>query len=123
MPLSAQDIYRSPNGDCWRLIRDPATGRRFVRHEPNAASGGRMTDTELDDFLSINGAGPEYAGLREILLGELQKQPVAPAKDSAGIVSKVGGSTPTPAVPDGTSSDTERTEEDEKVQRTGLPGG
>ena len=30
------DIYRSSNGDCWRLISDPS-GRR-VRHEPNPAS-------------------------------------------------------------------------------------
>jgi hypothetical protein len=67
VPLVTDDIYRSPNGDRWRLIRDPASGRRFVRHEPNVASGGRVTDTELDDFLSIDGAGPEYVNLRHLL--------------------------------------------------------
>jgi hypothetical protein len=67
MPLFTENIYRSPNGDRWRLIRDPASGRRFVRHEPNAASGGRVTDIELDDFLSIDGAGPEYSNLRHLL--------------------------------------------------------
>jgi hypothetical protein len=65
MALLAEDIYRSPNGDRWRLICD--SGRRFVRHEPNVASGGRKTDTELDDFLSINGSGPEYSNLRQLL--------------------------------------------------------
>jgi hypothetical protein len=65
MALLAEDIYRSPNGDRWRLISD--SGRRFVRHEPNAASGGQVTDTELDDFLSINGPGPEYTNLRQLL--------------------------------------------------------
>jgi hypothetical protein len=47
-----KQLYRSPNGDTWFLARDPATGGAFVRHQANAASGGRMTDLEIDDFLS-----------------------------------------------------------------------
>jgi hypothetical protein len=70
MALLADDIYRSSNGDRWQLIRDVTTGRTFVRHEPNAPSGGRVTDTELDDFLSINGSGPEYEGLRRLLISK-----------------------------------------------------
>jgi hypothetical protein len=70
MSLLAEDIYRSPNGDRWRLIRDKSTGRRFVRHEPNEASGGRVTDTELNDFLSIASSGQEHIRLRQLLHGE-----------------------------------------------------
>ena len=29
------DIYRSSNGDRWRLISDSVSGRRLVRHEAN----------------------------------------------------------------------------------------
>jgi len=39
MAVSVTDIYRSSNGDCWRLIRYPDSGHSFVRHEPNPASG------------------------------------------------------------------------------------
>jgi hypothetical protein len=47
-----KQLCRSPNGDTWFLARDPATGGAFVRHQANAASGGRMTDLEIDEFLS-----------------------------------------------------------------------
>ena len=67
MALVAEDIYRSSNGDRWRLIRDTVSGRRFVRHEANISSGGRVTDMELDEFLSINGPGPEFIELRRML--------------------------------------------------------
>ena len=64
---NSMDIYRSSNGDRWRLVRDRETGRRLVRHEPNAASGGRVTETSLEEFLAVNGAGPEYDALRRML--------------------------------------------------------
>jgi len=67
MAVSVTEIYRSSNGDCWRLIRYPDSGHSFVRHEPNPASGGRTTDTDVDEFLSVDGAGPEYAALRRLL--------------------------------------------------------
>jgi hypothetical protein len=67
MSILAEDIYRSPNGDRWRLISDTESGRKFVRHEANISSGGRVTDMELDEFLSINGPGPEYIELRRML--------------------------------------------------------
>src|SRR5262249_9720108 len=60
--LSAATIYRSSNGDRWRLIRE--NGRVFVRHEANSSSGGSVTDTDVDEFLSVGGSGPEYAALR-----------------------------------------------------------
>ncbi len=67
MPASATSIYRSSNGDRWELLRDTETGAVVVRHTPNPASGGRATDTSVDDFLSVDGSGPEYAALRRLL--------------------------------------------------------
>jgi hypothetical protein len=65
VPLSAETIYRSSNGDLWRLIRE--NGRVFVRHEANPSSGGSVTDTDVDEFLSVGVSGPEFATLRRIL--------------------------------------------------------
>jgi hypothetical protein len=67
MTVMEEDIYRSSNGDCWKLVRDTSTGRLVVRHEPNQASGGSMTDTDVEDFLKINGSGPEFQALRRLL--------------------------------------------------------
>ena len=55
---NSTDVYRSSNGDRWRLITDPVSGRRVVRHEPNTASGGQITETPVEDFLAVNGPGP-----------------------------------------------------------------
>jgi hypothetical protein len=67
MVLLVEDIYKSPNGDRWRLFRDTASGRAFVCHEPNLASGGRVTDSGVEEFLSQNGSGPEYGALRRMV--------------------------------------------------------
>ena len=67
MTQSAELVYRSSNGDRWLLVSDPSTGRRFVRHEANQSSGGRTTDTDVDEFLSVAGSGPEFAALRALL--------------------------------------------------------
>ena len=67
MTLSVQDFYRSSNGDRWQLICDTATGRSFVRHEPNLASGGRITETEVEEFLNRTGTSPENLALRALL--------------------------------------------------------
>ena len=50
-PLS-RDLYLSPNGDRWLLLRDPSDGRSFVRHVANPASGGHVTDVALAAFLA-----------------------------------------------------------------------
>ena len=65
--LKIQDIYTSSNGDRWKLVNDTTAKCMFVRHEANPASGGSVTDTDVDDFLSIGGSGPEYAALRRTL--------------------------------------------------------
>jgi hypothetical protein len=67
MSLSTQHIYRSANGDRWRLLTDTSSGHKFVRHEANQSSGGHVTDTDLEDFLDIGGSGPEFAALRNLL--------------------------------------------------------
>jgi hypothetical protein len=72
-PATSIDLYRSSNGDCWRLINYPISGRKFVRHEPNPASGGLVTERPLEEFLAVNGPGPEYEALRR-LLGSSGKQ-------------------------------------------------
>jgi hypothetical protein len=67
MSLSTQHIYRSANGDRWLLMTDTASGRKFVRHEANQSSGGRVTDTDVEDFLDIGGSGPEFSALRNLI--------------------------------------------------------
>jgi hypothetical protein len=68
-PLS-RDLYLSPNGDRWLLLRDPSDGRSFVRHEANPASGGHVTDVALAAFLAADRGGPEHQALWA-LIGEL----------------------------------------------------
>jgi hypothetical protein len=67
MEQAAQEFYRSSNGDRWSLIHDTSSGRRFVRHVANPSSGGQVTDTDVDAFLSVGGSGPEFAALRRLL--------------------------------------------------------
>jgi hypothetical protein len=67
MALAAEDFYRSSNGDRWQLIRDTTSGRSLVRHEPNLSSGGRVTDTDVDEFLARTGSSPENLALRVLL--------------------------------------------------------
>ena len=67
MALPAKNIYRSSNGDRWILIRETSTGRVTVRHEPKPSSGGRVTDMDVEEFLRVDGPGPEFAALRQIL--------------------------------------------------------
>jgi hypothetical protein len=67
MSLDTRGLYRSPNGDRWSLVRDPGSGRVFVRHEPNVASGGRASDMEVGDFLARGGHGPEHQELLRLI--------------------------------------------------------
>ena len=67
MAISTQDFYRSSNGDRWQLIRDIASGRSLVRHEPNLSSGGRTTGPDVEEFLNRTGSSPENLALRALL--------------------------------------------------------
>jgi hypothetical protein len=64
---TAHDFYRSSNGDRWQLLRDPDSGRQIVRHEPNLASGGKVTEIDVEEFLARTGTSPENRALRELL--------------------------------------------------------
>jgi hypothetical protein len=68
-----RELYRSPNGDRWFLGREPADGRVFVIHQPNAPSGGRLSHIEVADFLR-EGGGPQQQALLQ-LIGTLVKVP------------------------------------------------
>ena len=75
MAITAEDFYRSSNGDRWQLIRDIASGRTFVRHEPNLSSGGRTTDTDVEEFLNRTGSSPENLALRALLDKQTRMDP------------------------------------------------
>jgi hypothetical protein len=81
MPIATRELYRSPNGDRWLLIRDDMA-RVFVRHEANLASGGTVTESEIAQFLSQGGLGPEKQELLR-LIGSLAEYQVTPAGSSA----------------------------------------
>ena len=74
MPIQTRHLYNSPNGDCWVLCRDPDTERVFVRHEPNAPSGGKASELEIGAFLSRGPLNPEHQALLG-LIGTLVSQP------------------------------------------------
>ena len=61
-----RELYRSPNGDCWFLGREPANGRAFIIHQPNAPSGGKLSHIELGDFLRRS-EGPEQQALLRLI--------------------------------------------------------
>lgn len=63
MNPETRELYASPNGDVWHLVREARTGRVFVRHRANARSGGQTTDTEIEEFLRRGGEPPEKQAL------------------------------------------------------------
>jgi hypothetical protein len=76
--VQRRELYRSaPNGDRWSLVRETASERVFIEHQPNASSGGQTTQIEIGDFLMHGGHGPEHQALLR-LLGTLVEEP-APA--------------------------------------------
>jgi hypothetical protein len=75
MMLQRRELYRSaPNGDRWSLVREPASERVFIEHEPNTPSGGRTTHIEIGDFLMPGVHGPEHQALLR-LIGLLVEEP------------------------------------------------
>jgi hypothetical protein len=61
-----EQLYRSPSGDIWFLVRDPMTGLAFVRHQANVSSGGQVTDVEIGAFLS-GPPDPEQEALLRVI--------------------------------------------------------
>jgi hypothetical protein len=68
-----KELYRSPNGDRWLLGRDRDGLRVFVRHEPNASSGGRPTDIDIGAFLAGDARHPQHEALLR-LIGTLAQE-------------------------------------------------
>ena len=67
MTVERIELYSSPNGDRWFLSRDPATGAVFVRHEPNAPSGGQPSHIDIGAFLSRGPRNPEHKALLHLI--------------------------------------------------------
>ena len=84
MAITTEDFYRSSNGDRWQLIRDTASGRAFVRHEPNLSSGGRTTDTDVEEFLNRTGTSPQNLALRRSWTNQLWRIGVSPRRQPEG---------------------------------------
>jgi hypothetical protein len=62
-----RELYRSPSGDVWFLMRDPANGKAFVLHEANPASGGQTSRLEVGAFLCPGAEGPEHQALLRLI--------------------------------------------------------
>jgi hypothetical protein len=67
MAVQTRNLYSSPNGDRWLLSRETETERLFVQHEPNAPSGGQVSDLDIGTFLSRGPLHPEYRALLALL--------------------------------------------------------
>jgi hypothetical protein len=75
MAVETRELYRSSNGDRWFLGRDPDTGNVFIRHEPNAPSGGRPTDVDIGVFLGAGPRNPEHQALLRLIGTLVEERP------------------------------------------------
>ena len=66
MLVKQREFYSSSNGDRWHLVREPRSGRVFIRHEPNAASGGDTDLVEINEFLAQQ-RGPQHDELLRLI--------------------------------------------------------
>ena len=83
MPIQLREIYASANGDRWYLALEPRSGRVFIRHEPNAASGGETSLIEVAEFLAQGDHGLQHAELLH-LIGTLVDQGSAGTDETGG---------------------------------------
>ena len=67
MAANERLLYRSSNGDCWHLVRDPASGQPVVKHAPNGASGGQTSLSEVGSFLTRDAHAPERRELLRLI--------------------------------------------------------
>ena len=75
MSIETKELYASPNGDRWYLSRYLDSGRVFVKHVPNAASGGQESTIELGEFLSRPGNPPEQQALVRLIGSLVDRTP------------------------------------------------
>ena len=66
MPRGERELYRSSNGDRWFLVCEPSSERVFIRHQPNAASGGDTSLVEIAEFL-LDDHGPQHRELLRLI--------------------------------------------------------
>lgn len=64
--ITLRELYCSSNGDKWELTEDDEK-RFFIRHTPNAASGGRQSIMTLGSFLQPDRAGPQQDALNKLI--------------------------------------------------------
>lgn len=77
-----RELYRSPNGDCWYLGREPSNGNAFVIHQPNGPSGGQLTPIALREFLeSGNNDRPEQRALLRLIATLVDVPPFGARED------------------------------------------
>jgi hypothetical protein len=62
-----RELYRSPDGDCWYLGREPTNGRAFVIHQAEGPSGAHLSHIELGDFLRDEPGRPERQALLRLI--------------------------------------------------------
>ncbi len=67
MSVALRELYRSSNGDRWSIGREPNSERVFIRHEPNAPSGGQPIDISIAEFLAQDVHGPEHMELLRLI--------------------------------------------------------
>jgi hypothetical protein len=64
--MQLRSLYKSSNGDQWLLGRRVGEPAIFIRHEPNAASGGRPADFEVLEFLAQH-HGPQHEAFLKLI--------------------------------------------------------
>ena len=67
MSVKARELYSSPNGDRWLLCCESDTQRVFIKHEPNAPSGGHVSEIDIGTFLSRGPLNPEHQALLRLI--------------------------------------------------------
>jgi hypothetical protein len=72
-------LYRSSNGDVWYLARE-ASGRVYVEHEPNAASGGKASRVDVATFLATGPEGPQHQNLLALIGSLVDEQRIDPTE-------------------------------------------
>lgn len=96
MVMDTIELYSSPNGDKW-LFCERVNTAAVIRHVPNAASGGNVTDVAVEAFLAAGRSGqrgPQYDALQDLLArtarGEAPQDtaPSSRPESAAGIVHK-----------------------------------
>jgi hypothetical protein len=66
-PAEAEPFHESSNGDSWSLIADPASSGLTVIHRPNPHSGGKVSTTEVGEFLRQNPESPQHLALQRLI--------------------------------------------------------